>query len=227
MSYFYDLENPQTSNGESRNSLDIDVVSYARNGRNVVEKSTKSPRERERARVVKARQQKQKRQKRVAILCAACLALGGVAVNTIGNIAENLTNDAIVYSEVGEFRRDVITPNTHPTADRQHHFYDYIDIAICMKEDGKDFSSELFKAYSILGEYQTDLVMRHTDYESVDAYVTQAGFESIEDWVDSEKQKILYQYDVSKKQAELDSMHKELNGQQVINAVQDVNLGGK
>ena len=86
---------------------------------------------------------------------------------------------------------------------------------------GKDFSNELYKAYSYLGEYQTNRVMKYTDYDTVEEYAKKAGFEDIDAWAKSERSKIVLNDEVNNKKAELDAMHRELNSSAVSAAADE------
>ena len=158
MAYFYDQDNPRNSR-EIAHSTPRDVSRYEEQGRNVVRNSTMSPAQRERAKVIKAQQRRQERQRRLAGLCAVCLVVGGIGANTVANIVESYKETAAVYMQTADFQKEVINPNTHRTYDNEHYFYDYDDIAEYIQGDGRDFSTELYKAYSNLGEYQTNKVL--------------------------------------------------------------------
>ena len=229
MAYFYDQDNPQNSRELSTVTTTTNVARYEEQGRNVVRKSTMTPAQRERAKVIKAQQRKKERQRRLAGLCAACLVVGGIAVNTVSNVIDSYKEMGAVYSQTSEFRKDVISPNTHRTSDNQHYFYDYDDIAEYIQGDGRDFSLELYKTYANIGEYQTNRVLNYTQYDSVEAYVEQAGFKSIKEWEKSEREKIVLQSEMDEKQTELAAMHRELNGQEISAAIENGNSfgGGK
>lgn len=237
MAQFYDQNNPYRSYS-SNTSISKDEWVYqndnyknmdsnARRANNLVKNSIKTDAQKERARVVKRQQRKKQRQRAFTTLIVACVILGGVAANTVSNIADNIQENSIVYDQNHQFAQEVIFPNTHRTYDNQHYFYDYDDIAAAIKEDGKDFSTELYKAYAYLGEYQTNKVMDYTNYNSVEDYVKANGFEDIESWEKSEKRKIILENEVSEKQSELAAMHSELNGEKTAEVVSSEYTGGK
>ena len=225
MAYFYDQDNPHASR-ETNNFVSSESSYYEEQRGEIVSKSTYSQAQRDRAKVIKAQQRKQARQRRLALLCAACLVVGGVATETVGNIVSNIKSNSAVYSSTMDFRKNVVNPNTHRTWDNEHYYYDYDDIARYIQEDGRDFSTELYKAYSVMGEYQTNKVLDYTNYESVEAYATSAGFKDIDEWAKSERNKISIQSELLQKQEELAEMHSELNGGQAIDTMQ-AEYGGK
>lgn len=241
MAQFYDQDNPRASYRGSNtttttmNRYEVNSVrgSYANDTRynkqaeSLVRNSTMSPAQRERARVIKAQQRRQERKRRLAALAVACMITGGVFVGAVGEVVETFQENAFVYEQVSEFRQEVIYPNTHRTLDNQHYWYDYAKIADAIEADGKDFSTELYKAYSHMGEYQTNRVMAYTDYDSVEAYAKANGFDDIDEWAKSEKEKIILRGEIDEKSSELDAMHRELNGSEVMDAVPESYVGGK
>lgn len=240
MAQFYDQDNPRASYNRSNVTSDAsryernvsrgnhsNIERYEQQAENLVRKSTMSPAQKERARVVKAQQRRKQRQKRMAAFALACMITGGVAVGFVSNVIDTMHNNAIVYEQTSAFTKEVIYPNTHRTDNKQYYYYDYDDIADAIMADGKDFSTELYKAYSYLGEYQTDRVMRYTDYDSVAAYVDACGFKDIDAWAKSERKKIVLQSEMAEKSDELGAMHRELNGQQIMDAVEENGMGGK
>lgn len=224
MAQFYDQDNPHASYSRSYSS---DMDRYERQASTVTKKSTMTPAQRDRAKVIKAQQRRQERRKRLTALALACMVTGGIAVSVVSNVAETMHNNAIVHEQTYSFAKEVIYPNTHRTYDNQHYFYDYDDIADAIMADGKDFSNELYKAYSYLGEYQTNRVMKYTDYDTVEEYAKKAGFEDVDSWAKSEREKIVLNDEVSTKKAELDAMHRELNSSAVSQAAEDSYGGGK
>lgn len=234
MAQFYDQDNPRasytTSSNVERHERTYDSYERSRqNADNLVRRSVGQGNvaQRDRARVVKAQQRRQQRQRRVAALLIGCMILGGVTVGVANEVADTIHDNRIVYEQTSAFRRDVIYPNTHRTQNLQYYYYDYDDIAEAIMEDGKDFSTELYKAYADLGEYQTNRVMKYTDYADLESYVTSNGFKDIDDWADAERKKIVLQAELDEKKSQLDDMHRELNGSQVMDAVEDSFVGGK
>lgn len=233
MAQFYDQDNPRSSyntSSQSASRYERNYNNYERSQQtadNLVKRSTASTAQRDRARVIKAQQRKQQRQRRVAALLVGCMILGGVAVGVANEVVDTIHDNRIVYEQTYQFRKDVIYPNTHRTLNNQYYYYDYDDIADAIMEDGKDFSTELYKAYADLGEYQTNRVMKYTDYANLESYVKANGFKDIEEWAKSEKKKIVLQAELDEKKSQLDEMHRELNGDQVLGAVEDSLVGGK
>lgn len=239
MAQFYDQDNPHAS--YSRSTISTDMNRYERNNvrgnydqerynqrtQNLIKNSTSDEVRRERARVVKAQQRRQERQKRLATLAVCCMLTGGIFAGFVGEVVDTYQENAIVYEQMAEFRREAIYPNTHRTMDNQHYWYDYAKIANELEEDGKDFSSQLYMAYSDMGEYQVNRVMQYTDYDSVEAYVKASGFDSIKDWKKSEREKLILMGEINERTSELDAMHRELNGDDVLGAVPESYVGGK
>lgn len=231
MAQFYDQDNPHgsyNSSNSSRYERGLNEGRYVTMSDNLVRNSVSQAEQarRDRAKVIKAQQRRKQRQQRLAAFALACMITGGVAVGVVSNVAETMHNNSVVYSQTSEFRREVIGPNTHRTLNNEYYYYDYDDIADAIMADGKDFSTELYKAYSNLGEYQTNRVMKYTDYASVEDYAKSHGYNDIDDWAKAERKKIILNDEVSSKRAELDEMHKEINSDEVLGAV-DNNFGGK
>ena len=222
MAQFYDQDNPHASYNRSYSS---DMERYERQANNVTKKSAMTPVQRDRAKVIKAQQRRQERIKRLGALALACMITGGISVGVVSNVVETIHNNAIVNEQTYSFAKEVIYPNTHRTYDNQGYFYDYDDIADAIMADGKDFSNELYKAYSYLGEGQTNRVMKYTDYNSVEEYAKKSGFDDVDAWSKSERSKIILNDEVNSKKAELDAMHRELNGSAVSAAAEEYGLG--
>ena len=233
MAQFYDQDNPRSSYSSNVTRQErYEGRSYVSSNQcadDLVRRSTSSTGavQKDRARVIKAQQRKQQRQRRMATLLVISMILGGVAVGAANEVVDTIHENRIVYEQTSQFRRDVIYPNTHRTDNLQYYYYDYDDIADAIMEEGKDFSTELYKAYADLGEYQTNRVMKYTNYDSVEDYVKACGFKSIDDWVDAEREKIVLQAEIDAKKSELDSMHRELNKDDVLGAVEEHYAGGK
>ena len=235
MAQFYDQDNPRASYTTSDNNMsryERNYNNYERSQQtvdNLVRRSTGTGNvaQRDRARVIKAQQRRQQRQKRIATLLIGCMILGGVTVGVANEVVDTIHENRIVYEQTSAFRRDVIYPNTHRTLNNQYYYYDYDDIADAIMADGKDFSTELYKAYADLGEYQTNRVMKYTDYANLESYVTSNGFKDIDEWADAEKKKIVLQAELDEKKSQLEDMHRELNGDQVMGAVEENYVGRK
>lgn len=238
MAQFYDQDNPHASYTRNSTASEIyraeerrvsgDVEErYNRQAQSLVRNSTSRDVQRDRARVIKAQQRRQERKRRLAALAAACMIAGGVFVAGVGEVVETFQENVIVYEQMSEFRQEAIYPNTHRTMDNQHYWYDYAKIAKELEEDGKDFSSRLYMAYSYMGEFQVNRVMEYTDYANVEAYVKAKGFEDIDAWKKSEREKLILQGEINERTSELDAMHRELNGSDVLGAVPESYVGGK
>ena len=101
------------------------------------------------------------------------------------------------------------------------------NIADYIEGDGRDFSTELYKAYSNLGEYQTNRVLDETSFNGKLAdYVSRAGFDDIDEWAKAERKKIALASEISDKQDELSAMYSELNSSEVLKAADETFTGG-
>ena len=132
----------------------------------------------------------------------ACLVAGGVAVTT--NVAKSFHQNSVITPHVMNFRENYVSPNTHRTYDLQNFYYDYDDIAEYLKVEGTDFSRRLYIVVDALGESQVNRVLEYVpDVNSVSDYVTENGFESIEDWKENEIDKFMLEDKLKDKQADI------------------------
>ena len=186
----------------------------------LIERSAPKEKQINRVNVIKKQKEKPNRKKLICALLVSCLILGGVATAAIDKVIDNISEGIVMYEQMSDFRTEVIIPNTHRTDNNKYFFYDYSNIADAIMEDGKDFSTELYKTYIGIGQTQTNRVMKYTNYSSLESYVSACGFENIDDWAKCEKRKIVLQN-------ELENMHKEVNNNRVLNDTEDTFVGGK
>lgn len=138
----------------------------------------------------------------VVLITSAGMSLGAHAI-------ENIQDKMVVNSMVKEFRVNVINDETHRTADREHYFYDYADIASKMEENYDDFDEALYCLVSNIGEYQSDQVLIYTDYKTVDNYLKTNGYEDLDEFKDEISKRIVLEKEVDEKTAEIEQMKAE------------------
>jgi hypothetical protein len=138
----------------------------------------------------------------VAIITGAGMSIGAHAIN-------NFQDKVVVNSMVEEFRINVINEETHRTADREHYFYDYSDIASKMEKNYDDFDEALYCLVSNIGEDQSDRVLNYTDYGSVEKYLETAGYEDLDEFKNEISKRIVLEKEVDEKTAEIEQMKAE------------------
>ena len=146
-----------------------------------------------------------KRIKAIAIASAtsAVLAIGA------GSYAVDEVRDAMVINSlVNEFQSEIVSPESYITDDREHYFFDYSDIAKELKEY-EDFDEAVYLLDLCIGDYQTGLVLEHTDYGSFTHYKEVKGYESTDKFQDDMRERVLLQEDIKSKEAELQEMISE------------------
>lgn len=148
---------------------------------------------------------------RIVALSIACVIGAAGTGFVVGNeIVDRLKENAAVNIACYTFNQEAFENNIHRTDGNKYCFYDYDDIADIIMEDGKDFSSELFKLYHSVGEEQTNRVLEYTPHKSVEDYATQSGYEDVKDWAKAEKQKIVLAAEIAERKVELDAMYTDV-----------------
>lgn len=126
-----------------------------------------------------------------------------------GNIVISHIKDIIVRDEAKiEFYNDVIGPEKHRTDNGKYFFYDYQDIAEKL-ESAEDFDEAVYLLYSNIGEYQSSLVLEHTDFGSFQAYLESRGYENTDDFTKDMEQRLLINHEIDQKEEELRRMSEE------------------
>ena len=144
----------------------------------------------------------------IKIIAIASAATAVLAVST-GSYAVDEVRDAMVISSLSkEFQREIVAPETHRTDDHKNYFYDYGDLARKLNEYG-DFDEAVYLLDSCIGDYQTGLVLEHTDYGSFTHYKEVKGYKSTDEFQDDMKDRILLQKEIESKEKELQNMVSE------------------
>ncbi len=125
------------------------------------------------------------------------------------NIAISQIRDIIVRDEAKlEFFEEVIVPEKHRTDNGKYFFYDYEDLAEKL-ENSEDFDEAVYLLFVNIGEYQTGLVLEHTEFGSFHAYLEKRGYETAEDFRKDMDQRILINLEINQKEEELKRMSEE------------------
>ena len=75
-----------------------------------------------------------------------------------------------------------------------------------------DFSRRLYVAVEALGETQVNRVLKHVPgVTSVENYISENGFEGIDDWKDNEVRKFMLEDEIRRKKANVGEMQSELD----------------
>lgn len=221
MPNFYDQDNPRGYVADERTATPNmkNVVSENANvkplreqemARNCVKKSMK-PKLSMEQKIVRQQIKRRERKRRMAALGLTCLLVGGAITMTFQKVSEELDKQATIYGAISDFDSEVIYPNMHRTLDDKNYFYDYDDIAEYLMMPGRDFSTELYKAYLHMGEAQANKILGYTGsgYDSIADFLQQSGYRNADEWGKSEREKILLQAQIDDKQSELAQMQSE------------------
>lgn len=158
----------------------------------------------------------------ISLVVAVSLATAGL-IGGGAHVVNELKEAMVVGEYISEFQRDIINNETHRTLDNEHYYYDYDDIARHMEDRGQ-FDNDLYCLIKNVGDFQANRVMKYTDYESLDNYLSTNGYEDVEEFLNHQRDEIVLIEEVSKKQSELDQMNSEF-GNTTIN--EGPSYGGK
>ena len=159
----------------------------------------------------KKRISKVERMRRKLLVCAACLVIGGVAVDKIDDVISKMEQNAIVNDQKGDFAMDVINEHTHRTSDNSGYYRNYDKIANDITNSNGDFSRNLYFTYSIIGEEETNSVLAYTQYNDIETFLNKNNYSSTDEWVKDEKKEIILEHNMNIKQNELSKMQGEYN----------------
>lgn len=152
--------------------------------------------------------------KSLKIVAGAAAVATGIAISSIGAAYSNIADQLTIMELSGEFYGDVISPETHRTADRENYFYDYGDIAKKI-EEYEDFDEAVYLLYANIDEYQTGLVLQHTDYGSFTHYKEVKGYKDTKDFSKDMRHRVLLSEEIKEKEAELRLMQEEHKGENI------------
>lgn len=158
----------------------------------------------------------------ISIVVAVSIATAGI-IGGGAHVVNTLKESMVVGENIRDFQVEVISPETHRTLDNEHYYYDYDDIARHMEDRGQ-FDNDVYYLIANIGEFQANRVMKYTDYESIENYLSTNGYEDTEQFLDHQRQEIVAQEELDEKQAELDQMNNEF-GNTTIN--EGTSYGGK
>lgn len=158
----------------------------------------------------------------ISIVVAVSIATAGLIAGGT-HVVNTLKESMVVGENIRDFQVEVISPETHRTLDNEHYYYDYDDIARHMEDRGQ-FDNDVYYLIANIGEFQANRVMKYTDYESIDNYLSTNGYEDTEQFLDHQRQEIVAQEELDEKQAELDRMQSEF-GNTPMN--EETSYGGK
>ena len=158
----------------------------------------------------------------ISIVVAVSIATAGLIAGGT-HVVNTLKESMVVGENIRDFQVEVISPETHRTLDNEHYYYDYDDIARHMEDRGQ-FDNDVYYLIANIGEFQANRVMKYTDYESIENYLSTNGYEDTEQFLDHQRQEIVAQEELDEKQAELDQMNNEF-GNTTIN--EGTSYGGK
>ena len=158
----------------------------------------------------------------ISIVVAVSIATAGI-IGGGAHVVNTLKESMVVGENIRDFQVEVISPETHRTLDNEHYYYDYDDIARHMEDRGQ-FDNDVYYLIANIGEFQANRVMKYTDYESIEKYLSTNGYEDTEQFLDHQRQEIVAQEELDEKQAELDQMNNEF-GNTTIN--EGTSYGGK
>ena len=128
----------------------------------------------------------------------------GAASSLIGSIRDTMTLNKTIY----DFKKEVIAPETHPTDDYAHYYYDYSDIAQKL-EEAEDFNQAVYLLNENIGDYQTGQVLYHTEYGSFTNYKEEKGYASTDEFKKDMKKQVLLTEEIKDKERELEEMKQE------------------
>lgn len=164
--------------------------------------------------------------KRTLKALAAAVAISASIVIGGGAAAYNyLQNNAYVNNMTFQFRKEIISPETHRTDNNKYYFYDYMDIAKKIKESD-DFDLGVYLFFRATDETQTDRVLAYTEYKDLHSYITVRGWKDADEWKKEMRKYIVLTGQIAEKKEELDNMQKDRAT--MIEPTEDTtNYGGK
>ena len=138
-----------------------------------------------------------------AVAVATALAIGA-ANALVSDLQERFYIDTIGHN----FHTNVISTNTYRTDDGQHYFYATKDIADAI-ENSNNTDEDIYLLVLEIGEYQTDLVLQNTEFKSLENYLRMRGFNSLDDFSNDARKRIILESDIKNHQDELQRMNQE------------------
>lgn len=160
--------------------------------------------------------------KSLKMIAGAAAIATGLAITAGGATVDYVSDQLTIRHLENDFNMEVVFPETHRTADRENYFYDYDDIARKLEEYG-DFDEAVYLLNGAIGDYQTGLVLEHTDYESFTNYKEVKGYSDTDDFRKDMRRRVLLSEDIKEKEQELKMMQEEHKSESIS---EDVTYGG-
>lgn len=146
--------------------------------------------------------------KKVKVIMATTATATILGIGATSALATAIKNRMTLNKLHEDFHKEVIVPETHPTDDHVHYYYDYDDIADRV-EAMDNFDEGVYYLDNLIGDEQTDRVLRYTDYGSFTNYLDAKGYEDTDDFKKDMKKQVLLLDEIRDKEKELEEMQQE------------------
>lgn len=177
---------------------EIENERYSRLKKNSTEGGS-GKRDGEYARIKKSTYRKNMRTIAIATALATTLVIGGGA-----KVYKKLVDNATLTTLVVDFKKDVISPETHRTDNNQYYFYYYDNIADRIESmENPDIGYYLL--YRNIGTEQTNRVLQQTSYGSFNQYLSEHNFTDAEDFSKKMAEITLLDNEIKEKEEELNT----------------------
>ena len=173
-----------------------------------LERRTLSERSKERTRIRREKMAMEELKIRTYKIAGAIAISGILAFTLATNVIESLQDQIYLSSLSSTYQAQVIGPETHRTNDNEHYFFDYIDIAKKVEQSDNVDQSIYFVERNI-GEYQTNLVLEHTGFKSLDNYLRMRGYDSIDEFEKDMSKRLVLEGKQSENENELKRMSEQ------------------
>lgn len=156
----------------------------------------------------------------------ALIATTIIAVSAIiggGKAVVDTAKDMITITQLeADFKTDVVNPKTHRTENHQNYYYDYANLADYI-ENMEDFDEGVYYLLLTIGEHQTNQVLEHTKYKSIESFLEAKGYKNVDEFKKSMKKKVLLEDEIERKEREL----KEMQEEHLDTTTEEYKAGGK
>lgn len=161
-------------------------------------------------------EKKRVRNMKVALALAIALASGAATIG-VQQLGDYVHDNAIIKEYADDLRADTLDgkKNTHRTDDNENFFYDSDEIAQIIEgriQDGADMDQEVFlvtKVFDYNGPNEIVSYLTDCQCESIEAYANYRGFESVDEFKQVQRDRIIMQEEIAEKQSELQKMQEE------------------
>ena len=161
----------------------------------------------------------------------AAIAIGGGKV-----LADKISDSVTAGSTKHEYYKDLVQdpekPNWYPTDNGGGYYYDEGGIASDLKSlnqenpYGYEFDVGVASLIEYIGSEETDSVLNYTDYNGLDNYLEQKGYEDIESFQKDIDKQIVIKTEINEKQQELNEMRNEIDSTEVAQTNESEMTGG-